>query len=471
MGSSWSWNLRRARCQQVAHAQHRIFGVHNTPKVGDVPFQKALDGAKLNERHYFPSKFSFQSFHIDEYYQMQSERFQNRSVHPAIPQFDSLLGEVFQCKDAAFLKALQRWLKAKKESGELYASQALLDLNEFVDLGIQMGMLEKKLPVAGDGVRTDSSVAVTCSKTQSQSDPSIDIHAVPINLWECLSNINDALSTELDWIDFLECLHTSADIEPLIVEKYREVNGSIDPSHSCTLYPTHANGESRSPAGSVSRGASIRGDKNELSNVHLLDHFPSQDRHRLQRAMFSGNQSSSNDKQEMLRPRNGFSPPSSGLTCSFPSPTDADAAITGSSSAICHGSANARASGVSIHRVKSSTKTSEKEKLFTVLGSSSRRKSFPVKDACLVRIPKNRAAEVSVFQLNYKKDVGGGQNNRFICPLYRRRRLKWLERHFREEHSLNELKYDSHWLRHPDDRESFPENKGSVTIKWPHKNF
>ena len=66
----WSRNLRHQRSRQVALTQQRVYGLEPIPnKTGDKPFRRPLEGEKLLKQ-YFPSKFAFQSFHAEEYYEM-----------------------------------------------------------------------------------------------------------------------------------------------------------------------------------------------------------------------------------------------------------------------------------------------------------------------------------------------------------------------------------------------------------------
>ncbi|CAD7937320.1 unnamed protein product [Amoebophrya sp. A120] len=69
----WSPNVRAVRARAVQDARARIFN-DVEKKVGEHMFRRPLEGPRLN-RHYFPSKFQFQSFHLDEYYDMQEARF------------------------------------------------------------------------------------------------------------------------------------------------------------------------------------------------------------------------------------------------------------------------------------------------------------------------------------------------------------------------------------------------------------
>eukprot|EP00927_Polykrikos_kofoidii_P061135 TRINITY_DN56007_c0_g1_i1.p1 TRINITY_DN56007_c0_g1~~TRINITY_DN56007_c0_g1_i1.p1 ORF type:complete len:335 (-),score=50.57 TRINITY_DN56007_c0_g1_i1:187-1191(-) len=60
-----------------------------------------------------------------------------------------------------------------------------------------------------------------------------------------------------------------------------------------------------------------------------------------------------------------------------------------------------------------------------------------------------------------------GIRHRFVDPMYRRRRLKWLERQMAEKNKPKEVQHNSYYATHADDSEMWPTNKGSVTVKWP----
>jgi hypothetical protein len=59
------------------------------------------------------------------------------------------------------------------------------------------------------------------------------------------------------------------------------------------------------------------------------------------------------------------------------------------------------------------------------------------------------------------------KRHRFVDPLFRRRRLKWMERFLAGMNSAKEIKYNRHFTRHPDLQKTWPSNLGSVTVKWP----
>jgi len=61
------------------------------------------------------------------------------------------------------------------------------------------------------------------------------------------------------------------------------------------------------------------------------------------------------------------------------------------------------------------------------------------------------------------------KRHRFVDPLFRRRRLKWMERFLAGMNNSKEIKYNRHFTRHPDEQKKWPTNMGSVTVKWPNR--
>lgn len=59
------------------------------------------------------------------------------------------------------------------------------------------------------------------------------------------------------------------------------------------------------------------------------------------------------------------------------------------------------------------------------------------------------------------------RRHRFIDPMYRRRRLKWLERQKAKKNNETEVKFNDYYATHPDNHKVWPTNKGSVTVVWP----
>jgi hypothetical protein len=61
------------------------------------------------------------------------------------------------------------------------------------------------------------------------------------------------------------------------------------------------------------------------------------------------------------------------------------------------------------------------------------------------------------------------KRHRFVDPLFRRRRLKWMERFLAGMNNKKEIRLNRHYTRHPDEQKVWPTNLGSVTVKWPNR--
>jgi len=59
------------------------------------------------------------------------------------------------------------------------------------------------------------------------------------------------------------------------------------------------------------------------------------------------------------------------------------------------------------------------------------------------------------------------RRHRFIDPMFRRRRLKWLERQMAGKNKETEVKFNTYYATHPDQHKEWPTNKGSVTVTYP----
>jgi len=73
--------------------------------------------------------------------------------------------------------------------------------------------------------------------------------------------------------------------------------------------------------------------------------------------------------------------------------------------------------------------------------------------------------ELATGEANVRRFMG--TRHRFIDPMFRRRRLKWLERQMTDKNKEKEVKFNNYYATHPDKAKEFPTNKGSVTVVWP----
>merc|ERR1719456_1006631 len=82
---AWRAVDRRAlKEEHIAAARERVFGPQGSMP-GDRYFRKPLEGHDF-VNWYFPSKYNLQDFRVDEYFEMQAERFAPREPHRCIPE-------------------------------------------------------------------------------------------------------------------------------------------------------------------------------------------------------------------------------------------------------------------------------------------------------------------------------------------------------------------------------------------------
>jgi len=77
------------------------------------------------------------------------------------------------------------------------------------------------------------------------------------------------------------------------------------------------------------------------------------------------------------------------------------------------------------------------------------------------------AAQKDLERIREQRNHYTSLRHRYVDPLFRRRRLKWLERLERRLHKEIEIKQNSYFIKHPDEQEQWPVNKGSTWIRWP----
>jgi hypothetical protein len=80
-----------------------------------------------------------------------------------------------------------------------------------------------------------------------------------------------------------------------------------------------------------------------------------------------------------------------------------------------------------------------------------------------------RRVHREVYVHGSRRGLFVNRRHRFVDPLFRRRRYKWMERFLAGMHSAKEIKYNRHFTRHPDVQKKWPSNLGSVTVNWPNR--
>ncbi|CEM08865.1 unnamed protein product [Vitrella brassicaformis CCMP3155] len=96
--SSLQRDIRGVRQGAIDEAKRKIFG-HLSGKVGEKFFTRPLMAKQLN-RWYYPARFLLLNFHVEHYFQMQAQRFAPTAAHPSMAYLSKCLDEVCRKRDA-----------------------------------------------------------------------------------------------------------------------------------------------------------------------------------------------------------------------------------------------------------------------------------------------------------------------------------------------------------------------------------
>lgn len=103
--------------------------------------------------------------------------------------------------------------------------------------------------------------------------------------------------------------------------------------------------------------------------------------------------------------------------------------------------------------------------IFTLMFGSEEDLGRKILQFALLR-DRHREIRVTVSE---KTKPSSNTRHRFVDPLFRRRRLKWMERFLAGMNNPKEIKLNRHYTRHPDQQPHWPSNLGSVTVRWPNR--
>lgn len=399
---------------RIKAAKDRIFGAQeNMP--GDRFFQRNLEGHQLKQM-YFPSRFSLQDFRVDEYFEMQAERFAPREVHPSMPQLEA---------------TLHRIAKNRKKIEEFFNTKLKIDTPE----GRQI----------------------------FQDNPTLqDLHGLLRHLearpqLQALESSQQGHTEE----DAMEAAASSLHLTPTSTLTSR-------PSSTSTFQPSAEELE--------------ESDRRQLATLatQLRDAMP-RDEFRTLEAQLLQLKSAEEVRDVLLEQvkAHGIVPDYSSLTLMIEneggnvaksagrqeeatSETDADAPdATGTDDE--YGLVDLSVTDAAPLSVPP---LFAPKRLSSVLAASKgemhaekmRRAKGREKGEEAVKRFLNGQGPVT----QYLK-----RRHRFIEPMYRRRRLKWLEKMQANRIKTKDLQLNEYWPLHPDQKEKWPTNMGSVTVKWP----
>jgi len=306
---------------------------------------------------YFPSKFNFQDFRIDEYFEMQSERFDQRPTHKAITDMDKALEQVFKKREE-----LRKFFSTLDET-TFYNNPSLQDLYglfRLVDSDVAL-----KFQVRENVFREHSPMWPMSLQSSSASSSSTEAATTRPDLQMC---------------------------DQYTVDLYNRIMDSL-------------------------------GDKSQLFEREV--------------GFQDADQASLKVFLETKASELGLSPTTSKVDVQF---------------AGSNGKAGGGLVALPVERLE------VKSKKDPSLGAQDARQSLE-KDK-----KKLTPAQLSVQEA---REAYVNRRHRFIDPMFRRRRLKWLERQMANKNKEREVKYNNYFQTHPDIQKHWPTNRASVTVTWP----
>lgn len=352
-------DLRGVRDEHISQAREAIFGPQGVMP-GDRYLRKGLEGRKLM-RWYFPSKFNFQDFRVDEYFEMQAERFAPRPPHRCIAGLNTTAQEV-----AKHREELRSFFRNLDE-------QTFLNTPTLQDL---YGMFRMVDPDPALSFPVPESIFVEHSPLWGASPP---------------------FSYPAQMLDVVET--------PSSTEQLEESDQS----------PPQSAGEDM-PEELFALWAMVVEKMKEQSNAtaNALD------------ARINQAQS-----EEQVRTLLFEEAQQLGIVAPFE-----DSTVVVEDGRMAAYLVRAKSGGSEDAKADSRKKAEEELNEMRTQGPEPVRRYL-------------------------------ARRHRFVDPMFRRRRLKWLERQMGGKNKDKEVKFNSYYATHPDDHKEWPTNKGSVTVKWP----
>jgi len=404
-------DLRELKQEQIAVARERVFGPQdNMP--GDRQFHKKLEGRKLM-RWYFPSKYNLQDFRTEDYFEMQAERFAPREEHKSIPQLVNMLQQIVDHREElrVFFKSMdEATFLGSSTLQDLYGLFRLLDPDHALPFQPPESVFLDHSPFGG----------VKPLLRLVSKGPSDDVEWDEVELEQAAKFIELQKVLPKDKFDALKARvsRLASKEEVCAMIEAQEKDHFITPLNNNTyIFETSHDMRSSVPGDTKTGG-------NKIENVEMKSadesEPPAETMH---------------DEADME---------SADATSQAPNSDDPN-------------DLGQQAPGDELGK--------KKHKLA----------HYPVEQS-LGGSPKMRAKEMAKAEGELEKLKTKGKpeirnylsrRHRFIDPMYRRRRLKWLERQMSDLNREKDVKFSSYYGPHPDDTPEWPTNKGSTTVVWP----
>eukprot|EP00397_Hematodinium_sp_SG-2012_P031166 GEMP01033060.1.p1 GENE.GEMP01033060.1~~GEMP01033060.1.p1 ORF type:complete len:511 (+),score=127.86 GEMP01033060.1:94-1626(+) len=505
-------HLRILREEQVRFARERVFGIReNMP--GDRYFQKPLEGRELM-RHHFPSKFGFQDFKVQEFVEMQEERFRPRKTHEFRARFKDTIAQIQGSTEVQH--RLHTYFSRVAED-EFYNSEPLQDLYSLYRMVVPRTLedtlqfspnpkvhldhavlpahypfstphdaftydkwlifarledavdLKRKLNAAEvfDAKRSvlDDTMAELGIQRPMFLDPvstaTLDFCLIIERAPDCPTGLDDGFFCKEKFMETLKEKRNLSEIRQLLDEemtKYK-VRRPLIGEHHGPRSTTPVNNDSEDiKSSSSAEGTPTNGEAKAWDVVEDLsaaggfdiDLLPSEaEADALEKGdMISGEAKAGGVVEDLSRPIPSSAESANGATASEAAAGEFNWAAVSLPVPGPAGKAFTRSTTLRDGRVRP-----EDVHFFVELLAS-------VGEPAVRGHPENNPLESTSYQ----------KRHRFIDPMFRRRRLKWLERLQSRKNNDREIKYNQYYMAHPDNQERWPLNKGSVTVQYPSRH-
>lgn len=394
-------DLRALKEEHIDLARERIFGPQGDLP-GDRQFRKKLEGRQLM-RWYFPSKYNLQDFRVDEYFEMQAERFAPREPHASMPALTKTLEKVSRHREElrSFFQDLDEATFLENPSlQDLYGAFRLVDPEPALRFPVPERVFREHTPLMGPAppFRAAAAAAAPSEAADAEADMGRELCSLLLLIKEKLGQRDaSALESRVTRLRSLE------EVRTVLVEEATRLD-LILPLEEATV--VFEGGDPPPEAKSASEASEAR----------------------------------------------------QGAAEGAPAPAEVEVDVA-DLDAVAEG---AEASGWDAEASAAHPAQRPRAGLATYLVR-------PDAGANVGATKEKAAKELERLRTKGPREVRAylARRHRFVDPMFRRRRLKWLERQMAQRNKEKEVKFNLYYATHPDDQKVWPTNKASVTVKWP----
>eukprot|EP00933_Yihiella_yeosuensis_P037091 TRINITY_DN3094_c1_g1_i1.p1 TRINITY_DN3094_c1_g1~~TRINITY_DN3094_c1_g1_i1.p1 ORF type:complete len:463 (+),score=128.77 TRINITY_DN3094_c1_g1_i1:99-1487(+) len=445
VGSSarWQTDLRALKEEHVAIARERIFGPQgNMP--GDRQFRKKLEGRQLM-RWYFPSKYNLQDFSTKDYFEMQAERFAPRQVHPGITQLTKTVEQVRANKERlrGYFKGLdEATFRDNPSIQDLYGIFRLIDADRALPFEPPKEIFLEHSPLFG----------ANPVLRLASGGPDIGEHTREDDEATEQASLLDLLKKRLERGKFLALearLTRCAAPEEVreVLQPYADEFGLESALIDSTIVLELSAQEKAAEAARKAAEAAAA----EAARKAALAQDPEAAAAAAAEAAEAAKKARDSEKQSLEADfDNAGEKPES----------EAQVPQEDAFEALLNATAKEEHEAFEEIKERFPRRTTSRYPVGAQLGGSQKARAKSMK-AAEDELEKMKTAGPKPLQSYIAR------RHRFIDPMFRRRRLKWLERQMSELNGEKEVKYNQYYATHPDKHKEWPTNKGSVTIVWP----